>query len=185
MAGRTSYAAGCRIRDALRETRPYNGLRATKLMLLVCGKEFRQTMASCREELKGRKARRLRRTVRQALVATHAENFAESASNAIGAGTNAADTPVATPADSAANPLSHAAEPATAAGSIENTTTNLLRQARTSWIVTGLRSRRLHRNRDSSGLSVSAAKTARRCTATRPAPPSRVPRRLTPSCPTG
>jgi hypothetical protein len=62
-------------------------------------------------------------------AATNAENFTESASAAIGAGTNTPNVPDATPADSAANPASVAAEVPTAAGSIPKTITNLLEQA--------------------------------------------------------
>jgi hypothetical protein len=60
-------------------------------------------------------------------AATNAENFTESASAAIGGGTNAPNVADDAPADSAAKPPSTAAEPATAAGSIENTTTTLHR----------------------------------------------------------
>ncbi len=78
-------------------------------------------------------------------AATNAENFTESASAAIGGGVNAPNVAEAAPADSAANPPSVAAEVPTDAGSIENTTTNLLERANSiEKIVTRSRQSRVH-----------------------------------------
>jgi len=80
-------------------------------------------------------------------AATNAENFAESASNAIGGGTNAAATPVAAPPDSAARPASVEADNATASGTIANVTIYLPEASKTNEaIVTELRRSHMHEN---------------------------------------
>jgi hypothetical protein len=60
-------------------------------------------------------------------AATSAENFAESASAAIGAGANAPNVAEAAPADSDANPASNPDDAPTDSGTIANVTPSLLK----------------------------------------------------------